>query len=129
MHWKPEHTRKAAELSEKAWRIRKLKEAHMSKTITIPGFIYAQPASEWDTSADVVDGHAMTFFTHDGMENHGYVKVTATALTFDLPDGWDPRAQQIEALRAKEKELRAEFQRRVTEIQAQINKLQALEMA
>lgn len=101
----------------------------MSKSITIPGFIYAQPASDWDKSADVVDGHTMTFFTMDSMEAHGYVKVTSTALTFELPEGWDPRAQQIEALRLKEQELRAEFQRRVTEIHAQINKLQALEMA
>lgn len=101
----------------------------MSKTITIPGFIYATPADKWNmNNANVLDGHELLFIVHEEL-NAPYVKLCPYMLTFDLPEGWDPRAQRIDSLREEERQLRAAFQIRVTEIHAQINKLQALEMA
>lgn len=102
----------------------------MSKTITIPGFIHAKPLREWEEAEGpgIHQGFVLSFWTFDDMKEQGYVRVCNAQVSFELPDGWDPRQGQIEALRAKEKALRAEFQARVTEIHAQINKLQALEM-
>lgn len=106
---------------------RKQQEHTMSKTITIPGFVWAQPAHAWEKGPAVVDGHTMSFYAFSDMEDHGLVKVTSAVLTFDMPEGWDPRAQQIDALRKEEEKARAAYQARVTEIQAQINNLLALE--
>jgi hypothetical protein len=47
----------------------------------------------------------------------------------DLPDDFDPRALQIAALEAEKQKVRAEFAARITEIDRQISKLQALECA
>lgn len=103
----------------------------MSKKITIQGHIFAKPADRWSMNyANTVDGHQMDFMTDvDDMSDHGYVKVAPATVTFEMPDGWDPRAQQIEALRKEEEKVRAAFTARITEIQAQINNLQALEMS
>lgn len=102
----------------------------MSKTITIPGFIHAKPLQDWeDEGPHVFQGYALSFWKFEDMKDQGYVHVCDASVSFAIPEGWDPRQGQIEALRAKETALRAEFQRRVTEIHAQINKLQALEMA
>lgn len=48
-------------------------------------------------------------------------------LVFDLPAGFDPRLKQVEFLKEKERELNARFAAAVTEIHAQIARLQAIE--
>jgi hypothetical protein len=45
----------------------------------------------------------------------------------DVPEDYDPRAQQIAALEKKKQEIMADFQKTVTEINARISNLQALE--
>ena len=45
----------------------------------------------------------------------------------DVPEDYDPRAQQIAALEKKKQEIMADFQKTVTEINAHISNLQALE--
>ena len=45
----------------------------------------------------------------------------------DVPEDYDPRAQQIAALEKKKQEVMAEYQKTVTEINARISNLQALE--
>lgn len=99
-------------------------------TITIPGFIHAKPVQAWEEGdgPDIHRGFALSFWKFGDMKDQGYVRVCDAQVTVELPDNWDPREGQIEALRAKETALRAEFHRRVTEIHAQINKLQAIEM-
>lgn len=98
-------------------------------TITLPGFIQAKPASEWDDSPNVIDGHEMVFMLHKDMKDYGYVLVCPYTMTFELPEGWDPRAQQVEALKAKKEELKLEFAEAVMKIDRQINSLLALEAA
>lgn len=46
-----------------------------------------------------------------------------------IPDGYDPRAQQIAALEAHKQTLMADFQKSLTNINASITNLQALEQA
>jgi hypothetical protein len=96
-------------------------------TVTIPGFIQAKPAHEWDSSANVIDGHEMVFMQHEDMKDYGYVLVCPFNMTFEMPEGWDPRAQQIEALKAKKEELQREFSAAVLKINQQIASLQAIE--
>lgn len=45
----------------------------------------------------------------------------------DIPDNYDPRAQQVAALIASKQALMADYQKSVTEINERISKLQALE--
>jgi hypothetical protein len=45
----------------------------------------------------------------------------------EVPDNYDPRAQQIAALEKKKKQVMADYQKTVTEINARISNLQALE--
>ena len=45
----------------------------------------------------------------------------------DLPENYDPRAQQIAALEEKKQKVMADFQNTITEINARISNLQALE--
>lgn len=97
--------------------------------ISISGFIHAIPATEWDTGTDVVDGHRMTFSVFDDMSDHGWVEVCPYTLEFSLPEGWDPRAQQIEALKAQKEKLKREFAESVMRIDTQISRLQAIEYA
>lgn len=47
-------------------------------------------------------------------------------IEIEVPDGYDPRAQQVAALEAKKKKVMAEYQKTVTEITERINKLQAI---
>jgi len=45
----------------------------------------------------------------------------------EVPDNYDPRAQQIAALEKQKQEIMADFQKSVDEINDRISKLQALE--
>lgn len=45
----------------------------------------------------------------------------------EVPDNYDPRAQQISALEEKKLEVMAHYQKTVTDINERISKLQALE--
>jgi bacillopeptidase F (M6 metalloprotease family) len=48
-------------------------------------------------------------------------------IEIEVPDNFDPRAQQIAALEDQKKRVMAEYQNAVTEINDRISKLQALE--
>lgn len=48
-------------------------------------------------------------------------------IEIDVPDNYDPRAQQIAALQELQVKAAADYQRTVTEIQRRISELQALE--
>ena len=48
-------------------------------------------------------------------------------IEIEVPDDYDPRAQQIAALEAEMKRVMAEYQKTVTKITERINKLQAIE--
>jgi hypothetical protein len=62
------------------------------------------------------------------MDDDDYrVYVCSQEIEIEVPDNYDPRAPQIAALEKKKQKVMAEYQKTVTEINDQINKLQALE--
>jgi hypothetical protein len=50
-------------------------------------------------------------------------------IEIDVPDDYDPRAQKIAALEKHKQKVMADYQKTVTEINARISKLQAIECA
>lgn len=50
-------------------------------------------------------------------------------IEIEVPDDYDPRAQQIAALEKQKQKVMADYQKRVTEINERISNLQALEFA
>lgn len=97
-------------------------------TISIPGFIHAKPAETWEGYMhDIIDGHRMDFSICEDRSEYGWVLVCPYTMTFELPEGWDPRAQQIEALQKEKERLQKMFSESVMKINQQIANLQALE--
>lgn len=60
-------------------------------------------------------------------EIEGFVTVQEHSFTVEVPDDFDPRPQMVVQLEAEKKKVRAEFQARVTQIDAQIQSLLAIE--
>ena len=55
--------------------------------------------------------------------------VSEQEIEIDIPEDYDPRAQQIAALEALKQKVMADYHKSVTEINDRINKLLALEAA
>ena len=67
--------------------------------------------------------------TWDAASADGRVFVKEHTITVEVPDDFDPRPQQVAALEAEKQKARAEFQKRITEIDRQIQSLLAIEGA
>lgn len=65
----------------------------------------------------------------DPADRDGRVWISAHSFEVEVPDDFDPRPEQIAALKAEKTRLNAEFSAKVTEIDRRISKLQAIEMA
>ena len=61
----------------------------------------------------------------DDAEHRTYVG--EQEIEIEVPDNYDPRAQQIAALEKQKQKVMADYQKTVTEINERISKLQALE--
>ncbi len=61
------------------------------------------------------------------MDSCGYVTVDVRDFEVEIPDDFDPRTKQVEALRREKQRISAEFSKRVTDIEEQINRLTAIE--
>lgn len=71
-----------------------------------------------------------SFHTYDPTQyGPEWVVIRPQTLELEVPDDFDPREQQVAALRRQKDKIAAEFTARVTELQEQINKLLALEAA
>ncbi len=86
---------------------------------TITGAIYANQYYQGD---DI----SYTFFDFTPSEVSGWIRVVDHAIEVEIPGSFDIRAGQIEALRAKESQVRADFAKTITDIQRQISELQAI---
>jgi len=93
---------------------------------TIQLFAHARPAQNYESGPQVIDGHRIDLFRWDDMKAEGYALIGPCTIEFEFPRGWDPTAQQIDALNQREEKLTAEFHEAVTKIHAQISKLQAI---
>jgi hypothetical protein len=94
----------------------------MAKHI-VKGFVTYRAPEEWETGPRI--GFA-DFPVSDGNTVWGFV-VAPLDIEVEVPDGFDPRPQQIAALDAKIEEARAAFTARLTELQDQKNRLLAIE--
>lgn len=83
--------------------------------VTIDGFISYSP-------------HNDSFWFHPiDMDAYGYITVQPHKFDVEIPDDFDPRAKQIDGLKAEKLKLMADFQKRCTEIEAKISELTAIE--
>jgi hypothetical protein len=92
---------------------------------TINGFVTWQKY-EWE------DKPTIGFYDFDPgppTDPHSRVVVCAHSFEVGVPDNFDPREKQVAGLVAEKQKARAEFAARITELDAQINKLLCLEMA
>jgi chaperonin cofactor prefoldin len=55
------------------------------------------------------------------------IHVSEQEVEIEVPDNYDPRAQQIAALEKQKQKVMADYQKMVTDINERISKLQALE--
>jgi hypothetical protein len=75
----------------------------------------------WENKAEYLVFYAKI----DDNENRTFV--CEQEIEIEVPDNYDPRAQKIEALQAHKLKIMADYQKTVTEINARISKLQAIE--
>ena len=60
-------------------------------------------------------------------DTEAMIHVGEQEVEVEIPDNFDPRAQQIAALEKQKQKVMADYQKMVTEINDRISKLQALE--
>ena len=87
--------------------------------VTTPGFVYQEIRSY----SGLTDYQWFRFRT----EMDGYAFIGECELTFEMPEGFDPNAKKVEALKAQKKKAMADFQALVTDIDRQISELTAIE--
>ena len=85
--------------------------------VTIPGFI-AYRKNNYDEQC--YHFHACK------MEEYGYITIQPHTLEVEIPDGFDPTAQEVAALEEEKRRVHAAYQARVTEIDRQIQNRLAL---
>jgi hypothetical protein len=88
--------------------------------IKLPAHIYYHKYS-WQDKGEFQILYAKV---HD---NEDRTYVCEQVVEVEVPDNYDPRAQQIAALKKEKQKVMAEFTKTVTEINDRISKLQALE--
>ena len=68
------------------------------------------------------------YFSHD-MSDIGFVKVMDYPIEVEIPDDFDPRPQQVDALNAEKKKLLAAPSGRLIQIEQEISELTCLKSA
>lgn len=97
------------------------------KTIQINGWIWAKPSYDGRSVEYSFDDFDFEAAAKRGTASFGeYRKVCEHTVTAEVPNDFDPRQMRINQLEAERTELRAKFQMRLTEIQEEISKLNAL---
>lgn len=89
---------------------------------TIKGFLVCKCYS-------FLDKPQFDFWSVDPKGEIDLITIKPIEIEVDVPDDFDPRIHQIGALEKSKQKLRSAFAAKVTEIDARINKLMALEMA
>lgn len=101
--------------------------------ISIPGFIYAKGTKHFDMKLSrYVEGPEYSFHTSDTLGGSEYWRDHALVgpheIIAEIPDSFDPRQQLVKNLEAEKRRLKAEFGKRVTEIDRQIQTYLAIEV-
>lgn len=92
---------------------------------TTPGFIHARRLEPWDNEESTVEGFKLEIWPFQNMSER--ILVTSVAVTFDIPEAFNPRAQFSSVLEAEKRKLQAEFTARITELERQIQQMLAIE--
>jgi len=100
--------------------------------ISIPGFIYAKGTRHFDMKkARYVEGPEYSFHSHNELSGEyfkDYALVGPHEIVAEIDDSFDPRQQLVKNLEAEKRRLKAEFGKRVTEIDRQIQTYLAIEV-
>lgn len=97
------------------------------KTIEIAGFIYAALQS-MVPDKPVYSFHELDDLSFMNSKHTTYVKVMPHTLVVEIPDGEiDYRTVRVAALEKEREKVRADMGKRITEINSEISKLQAIE--
>ena len=98
----------------------------MEKKIAIPGFIHAAMPESWDFSrANVVDGVKYDFWVSENMGSK-FSMVCPYVMTFEIPEKFDAVDCFVESLKDQKRELMADHQKKITDIDRQIQQLLAI---
>lgn len=100
--------------------------------VTIKGFIYAQGTRHFDTETmKSVEGPGYHFYMGSNIGGskyfEDYVMVCPHNIVAEIPADFDPRSELVKNLEREKKRVMAEFNKRVTEIDAQIQTYLAIE--
>jgi hypothetical protein len=88
--------------------------------VTIKGYVTCTQYA-WDTKP------TFSFYSFDPTTyDQSTIKVMEHEFEVEVPDNFDPRPGQVAALEAKKEEMRAEFSKRVKDIDDKINSLMAI---
>lgn len=93
--------------------------------VEIKGFIFAGPDIYGDISKPAFGFYDWDLSKSDSFKDR--VKVCEHTVVVDVPDNFDPRPGLIANLERERERAKAEFAKRVTEIDAQIQSLLAIE--
>lgn len=90
------------------------------------GFFFMELGDEWiHDDWNRVWRPTWKVFKPDDREDLIFIR--EMSVDFDVPHDFDPREKQIKVLEAQKREMTAKFQAAVTEINARIQNLQAIE--
>jgi hypothetical protein len=94
-------------------------------------YAHCKPAESWDGKDAVFDGFKYDFSIADiaNLMGDGSMPAGTIEIDYTPPEGFDPRAGAVKALEAQKRLIQAEFEKKITNIQAQINRFTALEAA
>lgn len=83
----------------------------------------------WSENKYDPEASRFVIFTGKEMSQYGYVYVKPVDIEVEAPTDFDPRAAKLASLKEEEQRVRAEFTKRITELQRQQSELLALEMS
>jgi hypothetical protein len=81
---------------------------------------------EWKHKAGEFDIR-LTTFDPAGLPEYTLIRAEPYAITIEIPDGFDIRTGQAEAIRCEIEMVRANAQNRITELTAKLNSILAIE--
>lgn len=100
--------------------------------VAIKGFIYAKGTRHFDSeTCNMVEGPEYSFWTSGELHKSEHFRDLALVgphkIIAEIPDSFDPRQQLAANLKAEKKRLTADFNKRIVEIERQIQTYLAIE--
>lgn len=97
--------------------------------VQMKGFIMASKSQRYDADKLKYVDHMIYLFSHYDSSKYSSEEVVVGEHTFEVevPDNFDPREGLVANLEREKQKITADFQKRVTEINGQIQQLLALE--